>query len=484
MSGFGLRLQVQHSHLTAEWGIGTDRHRVRLPRVNRKLKRVIVIGSDGFATFDAIRWITDIGASLVFLDRRGRLLFASGPTAPSDARLRRAQGLAIGNGMGIEISRSLISAKLQGQERLVNERLKDSSAAQAIANCREKLKGIETVDEIRWLEAQAAIAYFGALRGIPVLWPKIDLPHIPEHWHTIGSRQSPLSGGPRLAITPFHCVLNYCFALLEAETRLALTAVGLDPGLGFGLHTDTVNRDSLALDVLEPVRPDVESWLVQWIMREPFRRADFFETATGNCRLKSDICAQLAETAPTWGKLIAPWAEYVARPLWTSTSPSKSERRLSTPLTQQHRRTAKRRPAFVEVQTPKPERLCRGCGKAVQGTSINCAECDVDVATKRLAEAAQAGRIAGHTPEAIAKEAATHRKHAQARAAWKPATQPAWLTDQAFSEEIQPALARASASAIAKRIGVSRWYAGRIREGYRPHPRHWLALAELVGIGL
>jgi hypothetical protein len=29
---------------------------------------------------------------------------------------------------------------------------------------------------------------------------------------------------------------------------------------------------------------------------------------------------------------------------------------------------------------------------------------------------------------------------------------------------------------------VSRWYAGRIREGYRPHPRHWQKLAELAGI--
>jgi hypothetical protein len=57
--------------------------------------------------------------------------------------------------------------------------------------------------------------------------------------------------------------------------------------------------------------------------------------------------------------------------------------------------------------------------------------------------------------------------------------QPAWLTEQVFSEKIQPALAQTSASAIAKRIGVSRWYAGRIREGYRPHPRHWLALARI-----
>jgi hypothetical protein len=35
-------------------------------------------------------------------------------------------------------------------------------------------------------------------------------------------------------------------------------------------------------------------------------------------------------------------------------------------------------------------------------------------------------------------------------------------------------------SAIQSRIGVSRWNAGRIREGYRPDPRHWKALVELT----
>jgi len=39
-----------------------------------------------------------------------------------------------------------------------------------------------------------------------------------------------------------------------------------------------------------------------------------------------------------------------------------------------------------------------------------------------------------------------------------------------------------SASVIAREISVSRWYAGRIREGYRPHPRHWEKLAELVEV--
>jgi len=59
--------------------------------------------------------------------------------------------------------------------------------------------------------------------------------------------------------------------------------------------------------------------------------------------------------------------------------------------------------------------------------------------------------------------------------------QPDWLTSEVFVKQIQPLLANISNSAIRSRIGVTRWYAGRIREGYLPHPRHWQVLAELSG---
>ena len=62
-----------------------------------------------------------------------------------------------------------------------------------------------------------------------------------------------------------------------------------------------------------------------------------------------------------------------------------------------------------------------------------------------------------------------------------PSSQPAWLTAEFYTQKIQPRVAELSVSAIASRIGVSRWYAGRIRKGYVPHPRHWGVLAELTG---
>jgi hypothetical protein len=68
--------------------------------------------------------------------------------------------------------------------------------------------------------------------------------------------------------------------------------------------------------------------------------------------------------------------------------------------------------------------------------------------------------------------------------AWDESSQPAWLTSNVFSQRIQPLLAAMSASAIARQISISRWYAGRIREGYRPHPRHWQALARLASVSV
>ena len=99
-----------------------------------------------------------------------------------------------------------------------------------------------------------------------------------------------------------------------------------------------------------------------------------------------------------------------------------------------------------------------------------------------MIDAAGIGRQTANGPEAQLKRANTQRKNALSQHAWKSSDQPAWLTDKIYSEKIQPLLASMSASTIARTISVSRWYAGRIREGYRPHPRRWRELAKLVGV--
>jgi len=105
-------------------------------------------------------------------------------------------------------------------------------------------------------------------------------------------------------------MLNYVYALLESESRLAAAALGLDPGIGL-MHADTDARDSLACDLMEPIRPVVDAYVLDWLTREPIRREWFFEQRDGNCRLMAPFAIRLAETAPTWGRAVAPIAEWV-----------------------------------------------------------------------------------------------------------------------------------------------------------------------------
>jgi CRISPR-associated endonuclease Cas1 len=482
--GFGVKIRVQSGHLEIEDGIGPDRRKIKLARVGHGLRRLICISEDGFTTLGALKWLADVGASFVMLNRYGKVLLVTGPTAPSDARLRRAQALAVGNGVGLKISRTLIDAKLEGQQAMMRERFDDLATASEIAVLREKLSTAESANAIRIIEANAAVLYFRVVRQTPILWPKGDLSRIPNHWRSAGNRQSPLSGGPRLAITPVHAILNYCFALLESETRLALTASGLDPGLGLGLHNDTSNRDSLAMDVLEPVRPQIEAWVINWITREPLRRADFFETATGNCRLATRLCVKLSETAPTWGKLVAPWVEYVGRTLWAAASSSKSGSKFPTHLTQQHRRQAKAQAELPNIFAPRPQRTCRGCGTFLSTTQHkNCALCGVSISRNNMVEIAQRGRVAAKSIESRAKMSSSHKRQHQARRGFLHSSLPPWLTQESYRERVLPRLATITIPMLAHALSVSEPYAARVRHGRNiPHPRHWQTLAEIAGI--
>src|SRR4029077_13300916 len=140
---------------------------------------------------------------------------------------------------------------------------------------------------------------------LPITFPKKDLPRVPDHWRTFGARRSPLTGSSRLAVNPANAMLNYCYAVLESEARLAAAALGLDPALGF-LHADTPARDSLASDLMEPARPKIDAFLLQRIMSGPLRRDWFYEERNGNTRLLGAFAVGLSETASMWRRAVAP----------------------------------------------------------------------------------------------------------------------------------------------------------------------------------
>ena len=96
----------------------------------------------------------------------------------------------------------------------------------------------------------------------------------------------------------------------------------------------------------------------------------------------------------------------------------------------------------------RPQTLCRGCGKNIAAGRIHCAQCSIEGATERIADAARLGRLAARTPAALTKQADSQRRHANARSSWDKSSQPAWLTSEVFSPRFRSVDARKHSHAL------------------------------------
>ena len=482
LSGYGTNVRVDRGHLLVEDGIGSDRYRARFPRVGHGLRRLVAIGSDGVVSLSALRWLADQNASFVMLERNGTVLATTGPAYPSDVKLRRAQALSHHTGAAFRISRELIDRKLAGQERVARESILDHSAASEIRRFRSELAEVESIDGIRVIESRAAKAYWTAWRTVSIQFPEKDLPRVPDHWRAFGARISPLSGAPRLAANPANAILNYLYALLEAECRLAIAAIGLDPEMGV-LHVDSTNRDSLACDLMEAFRPDIDAYVLKLIVHSPLNRNWFFEERNGNCRLMATFACQLAETTPTWARLVAPLAEWVLKEIASTTKTYRSIP--ATRLTHNRTRASKSGIRFSGAPNPslRIKKLCNGCGKRIRDHNTTCRHCGLAIKVQRLKRVvAPQGRIAAHTPAAEAKRSKASRAQNSAILKWSASEHPSWLTKEFYAAQIHPVLSGLPTQTIASQIKVSYGYAAEIKKGRTPHPRHWLALARLAGL--
>ena len=310
------------------------------------------------------------------------------------------------------------------------------------------------------------------------MFPRQELPRVPEHWRTFGSRISSLTASPRRATNPVNAILNYLYALLEVQARLAAAKLGLDPGLGV-LHADTQYRESLACDLMEPIRPEVDAFVLDWLQREPLLRSYFFEERDGNCRLMARFASKLSETAPIWARLVAPVAEWFAQQIHKSRV-SQSRVRVAAQLTSATRREKKTTSDVERKLSFRRANVCVTCGKKIHSRSTKCDECAKEKRPEQMVEVARLGRIVTLLSEAQAKRSATQKVNTQAVWDWNPSELPAWLTSDFYLTNIQPRLGSLSCAFLKKRLNVSVSYADQIRKGRVPHPRHWQKLAELA----
>jgi CRISPR-associated endonuclease Cas1 len=480
LDGYGIKVRVDRGHLLVEDGIGATRRTRRFSRATHGLTRLVLLGHTGYITLEAIRWLSDLRIGLIHLDADGRVLATSAASPTGQPQLRRTQALAPAAPYGLDIARRLLRDKIAGQLDLVCQL--DHTAAGEIEHALDRLDQARTLNRLRVIEAEAAVAYWQAWAPIPVSFVRADLARVPEHWRTVGVRSSGIGGRTRSASTPAHATLNYLYALLEAEARLACHTVGLDPTLGI-LHTDKPWRDSLVFDLIEPARPAVDRYLLDLLARHHFRARDFTETRSGVCRILPPLTHTLAETAPTWTVTLGPVVEGVAQALADSTL----QARIPTPLTQANRHAAhgarRRTPRPAAVAPARPIGNCADCGQPASPKGDYCPDCYQRHQTQRfpifheqgldaLSQARAEGRDPAHGGQARQKRSASITRRNQETMHWNQ--EHAAPDPDLFRREILPRLRDQPIRELMAATGLSHPYCAMIRRGaYVPHPRHW-----------
>ena len=249
------------------------------------------------------RWFVQTGGD-------GDLIAISSAERFHKTQLRRAQALAGQSGLGMEAMRQLVAGKLE-QQAARTERLAELwppkpnggkgqvEVGAVIRRQLEQLRSATTLQQFSACESVAGRWYWQTLASIPGAVRQTWRKAAPSHWQTAGARTSPPSGfkSSRKAATPFHALINYGYAILETEATIALQAYGFDPGVGI-LHTDKRYRGSLAHDLMEPVRPAVDGFVLDLLADHALQRGDVYETREGVCRPGPPMARRLAGMGP------------------------------------------------------------------------------------------------------------------------------------------------------------------------------------------
>lgn len=370
--GSQVTVTVRNGHLSVADGPPRAKRERRYPRVPRKLARLVILAGHGYVTVEAQRWLAAAGVPWAVLDTYGddAPITTSGPQR-DDARLLRAQAFATENGplepAGLKVTRALISVKLEGQARNLDEVFRAGNEAAKLRDLARWVRKAETLPDCRTLEAQGAAIYWQTWAGrVHGPFSPGDLAKVPAHWLTFAGRTSLGSDFQRNkgATDPINAMLNFAYRVGETEATHACHAFGLHPSLGI-LHSDKQGRDSFALDLLEAIRPAIDRVILSMLDTGtgiPYRdgkpqylnRRLLNETDAGTIRLLSPLTHAIAVHSAEWGTEIRTHAEAAARVLALAASGD-------VPVPRAKQRPAKPR---VPVSSSKRARLREGTGPA------------------------------------------------------------------------------------------------------------------------
>ena len=148
------------------------------------------------------------------------------------------------------------------REKDLQARYELTTRSRNLATALTRIASQDNIAALRGLEGHAAAQYFAGLAA-----------HMSESVGFNGRNRRP----PR---DPLNVVLSLSYTLLHADAVIALYGAGLDPYIGF-YHSLDFGRESLACDLVETLRPQVDRFAVQCFKSGSLRADDFSVTSQG-----------------------------------------------------------------------------------------------------------------------------------------------------------------------------------------------------------
>jgi CRISP-associated protein Cas1 len=264
--------------------------------------RIIMLDGSGSLTFDVLTWLNQQKVPLVKVDWTGDVVtVASGESfAANRERVAWQTETRSNKRKRMEFCNALIGKKIEGCIQTLETSLRRSFAwDRAMKRAREDLTRLaddppQTVDVLRLLEAQSAVAYFRAWHATSLLWRASARHPIPDEWRTVGPRYSRVyASGSRNAAHPVNAILNYAYAVLQSQVQIKLVAEGYDPMLGI-MHYDRDGAPAFVFDMMEPERPKVDRAVLAFLKSEALHPADFVIREDGVVRLNPELARRVA----------------------------------------------------------------------------------------------------------------------------------------------------------------------------------------------
>lgn len=233
------------------------------------------------------------GITISIFDRIGRFQARVEGPISGNVLLRRAQYKQSDN--PDKIVKSILIGKIANQRAVLMRALRDYGkeydnenkqklefAIKRLAHSLSYINEYDILaDNLRGIEGDSAKLYFGVFDLL--IRNKSE-----KLRFTKRTRRPPLD--------PINALLSFLYALLTHDCRSAAESVGLDSAVGF-LHRDRPGRPSLALDLMEELRPVlVDRMVLSLINRGQLNDNDFEYTESGAVNI-SDEARKIVLTA-------------------------------------------------------------------------------------------------------------------------------------------------------------------------------------------